>query len=41
VTDNTPSSTALATEIRPFRIDIAQADLNDLQDRLARTSWPD
>lgn len=29
------------TEIRPFRIDIPQADLDDLRDRLARTRWPD
>jgi epoxide hydrolase len=29
------------TEIRPFRIDIAQADLDDLRVRLARTRWPD
>ena len=28
-------------EIRPFRIDIPQADLDDLQERLARTRWPD
>ena len=27
--------------IRPFRIDIPQADLDDLQDRLARTRWPE
>ena len=27
------------TEIRPFRIDIAQADLDDLRDRLVRTRW--
>jgi pimeloyl-ACP methyl ester carboxylesterase len=27
--------------IRPFRIDIPQADLDDLRDRLARTRWPD
>ncbi len=26
---------------RPFRIDIAQSDLDDLRDRLARTRWPD
>jgi hypothetical protein len=32
-----PSDTA----IRPFRIDIPQADLDDLRDRLHRTSWPD
>jgi len=29
------------TAIRPFRIDIPQADLDDLHERLARTRWPD
>ena len=28
------------SEIRPFRIDVPQADLDDLQSRLARTRWP-
>jgi len=28
------------TEIRPFRIQVPQADLDDLRDRLARTRWP-
>jgi pimeloyl-ACP methyl ester carboxylesterase len=28
-------------EIRPFRIDIPQAELDDLHDRLGRTRWPD
>src|SRR6266508_3606666 len=28
-------------EIRPFRIEIPQAALDDLRDRLARTRWPD
>jgi pimeloyl-ACP methyl ester carboxylesterase len=28
-------------DIRPFRIDIPQAELDDLSDRLARTRWPD
>ncbi|MEU5153579.1 epoxide hydrolase family protein [Glycomyces sp. NPDC021274] len=28
------------TDIHPFRIDIPQADLDDLNDRLARTRWP-
>ncbi|MEV6278802.1 epoxide hydrolase family protein [Nocardia sp. NPDC051832] len=28
-------------EIRPFRIDIPQADIEDLRDRLARTRWID
>jgi hypothetical protein len=30
-----------SSEIRPFRIDIPQADLDDLKYRLARTRWPD
>src|SRR5487761_239111 len=29
------------TALRPFRIDIPQAALDDLRDRLARTRWPD
>ncbi|MCP2258290.1 epoxide hydrolase [Streptoalloteichus tenebrarius] len=29
------------TEIRPFRLDVPEADLADLRDRLARTRWPD
>ena len=27
-------------EIRPFKIEIPQADLDDLRERLARTRWP-
>src|ERR671919_726847 len=27
------------SEVRPFTIDIPQADLHDLRDRLARTRW--
>jgi hypothetical protein len=30
----------MSTEIRPFHIDIPQADLDDLRERLARTRWP-
>jgi epoxide hydrolase len=30
-----------SSEIRPFRIDIPDGDLDDLRDRLARTRWPD
>ena len=30
-----------SSEIRPYRIDVAQADLDDLTDRLGRTRWPD
>jgi epoxide hydrolase len=29
------------TAIRPFRVDIPQADLDDLRERLHRTRWPD
>jgi epoxide hydrolase len=29
------------TDIRPFRVDIPQADLDDLQSRLGRVRWPD
>ena len=31
----------MSEAIRPFRIDIPQADLDDLRERLARTRWPD
>jgi epoxide hydrolase len=27
--------------ITPFRVDVPQADIDDLRDRLARTRWPD
>lgn len=33
-------SPAQTDEIRPFRIDIPQSDLDDLRDRLGRTRWP-
>ncbi|UHA71880.1 epoxide hydrolase family protein [Paenibacillus sp. 481] len=42
VNDNTNSTSITAdgnTEIHPFRIDIPQADIEDLQYRLARTRW--
>jgi epoxide hydrolase len=32
---------ATDTEIRPFRIDVPQGDLDDLMARLERTRWPD
>ena len=28
-------------EIRPFRIEVPETDLDDLRERLARTRWPD
>ena len=37
MTMTTPAPAA----VRPFRIDVADADLADLRDRLARTRWPD
>jgi microsomal epoxide hydrolase len=30
-----------STAIRPFRVDVPQAELDDLRDRLDRTRWPD
>lgn len=30
-----------STAVRPFRVDVPQADVNDLRARLARTRWPD
>ena len=30
-----------STELRPFRIDIPQAELDDLRERLRRTRWPE
>ncbi|GAB2752846.1 epoxide hydrolase family protein [Amycolatopsis magusensis] len=30
----------MSTEIKPFRIEIPQADLDDLRERLAHTRWP-
>jgi pimeloyl-ACP methyl ester carboxylesterase len=30
-----------AEEIRPFRIEVSDAELEDLRERLARTRWPD
>jgi epoxide hydrolase len=41
VNDKANSSARADAEIRPFRIDIPQADLDDLRDRLHRTRWPD
>ena len=31
----------ISSEIRPFRVDVPEADLDDLRDRLGRTRWPD
>jgi len=29
------------TEVRPFRVDISDAVIDDLRERLARTRWPE
>ncbi|MFF2493404.1 epoxide hydrolase family protein [Agromyces sp. NPDC058064] len=34
------NTTTASTEIRPFRVEVAQAELDDLMDRLARTRLP-
>ena len=31
----------MADEVRSFRLDVAEAEPQDLQDRLARTRWPE
>jgi len=37
MTDTKPAG----EEVRPFRIEVPEADLDDLRERLARTRWPD
>jgi epoxide hydrolase len=39
-TTGASTSSGSDEEIRPFRIAVPQADLDDLRDRLARTRWP-
>ena len=41
MTSTTRASTGASTGIRRFRIDIPQADLDDLRQRLGRARWPD
>ena len=31
----------MSTEIRPFTVEVADAEIDDLRDRLARTRWPE
>ena len=31
----------MEADVQPFRIDVPQADVDDLRARLARTRWPD
>ncbi len=40
-TATAPRAGSAERDIRPFRIDVPQADLDDLRERLARTRWPD
>jgi epoxide hydrolase len=40
MTDTTGVLDRSNTELRPFTIEIPQAELDDLRDRLARTRWP-
>jgi epoxide hydrolase len=39
MTNNESTSPSQAAGIRPYRISVPQADLDDLRDRLARTRW--
>ena len=32
-------SVRMSTEIRPYRIEVSQADVDDLRERLHRTRW--
>ena len=41
MTDTANRTARADTQIRPFRIEVPQADLDDLRDRLHRTRWPD
>ena len=41
MTDMANPTARADAQIQPFRIDIPQADLDDLADRLGRTRWPD
>ena len=34
------TNTTASTDIRPFRVEVAQAELDDLMERLARTRLP-
>ena len=34
------NNTSTSTDIRPFRVEVAQAELDDLMERLARTRLP-
>ena len=40
-TASATTSTRAEAEIRPFRVEVPQADLDDLRERLTRTRWPE
>jgi Epoxide hydrolase N terminus len=37
----TPSVATVGDDVRPFTIEIPEADLEDLRDRIAATRWPE
>jgi pimeloyl-ACP methyl ester carboxylesterase len=41
MTTEPPATATADAAIKPFRVNVPQADLDDLRDRLARTRWPD
>jgi pimeloyl-ACP methyl ester carboxylesterase len=41
MTTETPMTASADATIKPFRINVPQADLDDLRERLDRTRWPD
>ena len=41
MTQTHPETTTTHPEVRPFRVDVPQADLDDLRRRIAATRWPD
>ncbi len=36
----TTGTAAQATDIRPFQVEVPEADLDDLRQRIAATRWP-
>src|SRR5260370_7527925 len=41
IMDTTKQTRADATTVRPFRVNFAQADIDDLRRRISATKWPD
>ena len=40
MTPDTGARRQLTTDIRPFRVDVPEAELDDLRRRIAATRWP-